>query len=384
MQPRKIHVVERMRGEWKTMFFSAKKNTKQLLLAAASSVAIEVALAIPNSAFAGACIPNGSSTIAANCTAYTITSNTSAITNSASITQYGFHVLSGVTLGGLSNSSIGSIYGNTGGILNAGTIGTITNNGSIHGAAGGDGINNTGTISGITNTSIGSIYGNTGAIGNSGTIATLTNNGNLSSTAPTYGVISNSGSIGTLTNSGTITSPTAGAIRNAGFIATLINSGNIISPSGVAVFDIYGTIQTINNTGTISGNSGIIDYNSLGLTITPGSIGFINNIGTIIGKATTGYAIYSDNSIGTLTNSGLISGNIQLSNPITINGGSGGTFGTFTGYPSGSSGTITSSANIGFASGSLILNDDINVGSNTVSNSGAAIQFNTIHTITGT
>jgi len=74
------------------------------------------------------------------------------------------------------------------------------------------------------------------------------------------------------------------------------------------------------------------------------------------------------------------------SNDLSISGGTGTIFGTLTGYGGGSTiGTITNTAsNVVFGSGNLLLNDNINVGSNAVNNTGTAVlQVNQPVTITG-
>jgi hypothetical protein len=85
-------------------------------------------------------------------------------------------------------------------------------------------------------------------------------------------------------------------------------------------------------------------------------------------------------TIGSITNSGLISGNISISNQnVTISGGTGSTFGTLTG------GRINiANGNLLFYSGNELLDDDISVnsGTGTVTNQGV-LQIATSHTITG-
>ena len=90
------------------------------------------------------------------------------------------------------------------------------------------------------------------------------------------------------------------------------------------------------------------------------------------GTATPGDAIYSagkDASIGPITNSGQIIGNVEIDNQasVTVTGGSGKTFGSWTG------GTITIGAgNLTFAGGNTALGDDVEVdgGKGTVINKG--------------
>ena len=109
-----------------------------------------------------------------------------------------------------------------------------------------------------------------------------------------------------------------------------------------------GTIAKLTNSGMISGSAA----------------------SSLRGTATPGDAIYSagkDASIGPITNSGKIIGNVEIDNQasVTVTGGSGKTFGPWTG------GTITiGNGNLTFAGGNTALGDDISVdgGAGTVFN----------------
>jgi uncharacterized protein with beta-barrel porin domain len=298
--------------------------------------------------------------------------------NSGTITGTGFYGIvneSGGSIGSLTNS--GLLIGGHSGVDNLGSIGALTNSGSISGSY--TGVHNGGSIGTLTNSGTISA-GDSGIHNNSGTIGTLTNSGTISAG---HSGISNSGTIGVLANSGVIVGGATG-IGNFGSIGTLINSGTIQSAGGATgsgvsgIYNYNGTIGTLSNSGAISGRySGI--YNS-------GTIGTLTNSGTIAGSY---YAIgnYSNGSIGPIVNSGVIEGNIEndTSNALTISGGSGSVFGTLTGYGGTATiGTLNStSSNLMFASGNLLLNDHINVGSNTVTNSAATLQVNNAITITG-
>jgi outer membrane autotransporter protein len=129
------------------------------------------------------------------------------------------------------------------------------------------------------------------------------------------------------------------------------------------------TIGTLTNSGTISGVIGISDNYSSSET----SIGALNNIGgTIIGS---GNAIYGNSlsAMGIITNTGVISGNIELdmTGAISIVGATADSFGTLTGYHGGSIdttvvGAITHANQEIDLSGRLLLNDNINAGTGTV------------------
>ncbi len=123
-----------------------------------------------------------------------------------------------------------------------------------------------------------------------------------------------------------------------------------ISVNGGAGIANSGTIATLTNSGTIHGGKG-------GSGSTSGA---------------PGDAIYSAGkhaSIGPITNSGTIIGNVEIDNQasVTVNGGTGTTFGRWT------SGTITiGNGNLTFAGGNTALGDDISVdgGVGTVTNMG--------------
>jgi len=258
---------------------------------------------------------------------------------------------------------------------NGGTITTLNNSGIISG--GNTGIYNGGTIGTLSNS--GTISGSNHGIGNfdGGSITTLNNSGTISGTV--FGIYNYGGAITTLNNSGIISGGYTG-IYNSGTIGTLSNSGTISgSNNGGDGITNFGSITTLTNSGIISGSTGI--YNDYG-----GSIGSLNNSGLITGSV---YALYNGTSgtLGLVTNAGTIAGNIfnGSSSDLSIDGGTGSTFGTLTGYTSGSIGTITNtSSNVVFGSGNLLLNDTINVGSNAVNNTGTAVlQVNQAVTITG-
>ncbi|WP_158240636.1 autotransporter outer membrane beta-barrel domain-containing protein [Telmatospirillum siberiense] len=240
-------------------------------------------------------------------------------------------------------------------ILNSGVIGTLAINGAaVDGFL--SGIKNTGSIAALGNG--GAISGGTAGIGNDGVIGALTNSGRISGgTVTGIGIYNNAGAtIGRLSNSGTISAGFWG-ILNDGSIATLVNDG-VISAStslttiGAQAIENSGSIATLINNGIISGS-----------------------------KA----AITNSGALGTITNSGVIEGNIlnSSSNPLTISGAGGSAYGTLTGSGSGA-GTITNSASdLVFASGNLLLNDDINMAAYTVRNTGATLRVANTRTITG-
>jgi outer membrane autotransporter protein len=276
------------------------------------------------------------------------------------------------------------------------TVGLLTNQGVISGP---DAIYNVGgTINTLNNgNQIQSTqYGIENATG--GRISTLNNGGTIS--GGVYGIINDDGTIDTLVNSGTIQSTGGYAgVRNDSTINTLTNRGTL-SGGSEGVYNWGGSIGTLNNSGTISGGSNGIYNNAIstyaatfgtiensGLIASSSGIG-INNDGaisaiTLIDNTSTGtirgpsYAIYNNGaSIGHIANSGLIAGDIAnaSSNPLSISGSTtAGSFGTLTGYDTatGAIGTITNTlSNLTFSGGNTLLNDNVNVGSYTVTNSG--------------
>ena len=357
-------------------------------------------------------------------TTQTWTSGNYTVESGGSVTSTGGAALQLVSaqVGALTND--GSISGTgtyTSGLANSGgTINVLTNNGSLSGE---EGIGNSSgaTITTLNNTDI--ITGRYAGIYNGALISSLTNSGTISGTpvgngASGTGILNEFGTIGTLTNTGTISGANVGIENAFGTITTLNNSGTIsgVSGNGIGINNPIGTITTLNNEsgGTISGglggifnsstiatlnNAGLITETATVSNATPaaaisnsGSIGVLTNTGTISGAV---YAIYNVGSatLGSITNSGTIAGNILngTTQDLTINGGAGTTFGTLTGY-NGTVGTITSSngtpANVVFASGNLLLNDniDVSIGPTTnanVNNTGATLQVNTPITITG-
>ncbi|BAK75714.1 outer membrane autotransporter [Pseudogulbenkiania sp. NH8B] len=356
------------------------------------------------------------------------------LTNNGTIAGITYGVVNSGTISVLNNNSGGQLVGGSAGIRNTGSINTFNNDSlvSTTGIAGtiAAGINSSGTIGTLTNTATGTITGagrgilNTGTIGivnnmgllagsgtvsgsifgidnsTGGSIGTILNSGTIKGSTYTgtivgYGILGeNSSTIGTLNNSGTITNELGILVRSGATLGTLTNSGSIVGTfSGVVAQS--GTIGTIDNTGLISGATtqtvtGFPSGPYTGIFALAGAtIGSVINSGTITGLF---YAINIDSTstIGQISNSGLIAGNIRNSGSVdlSISGGSGAVFGTLTGLSGGigstAEGTITNtSSNVVFGSGNLLLNDKVNVGSHAVNNTGATLQVNNPISITG-
>lgn len=256
------------------------------------------------------------------------------ITNAGAITSTGptAAVITGGTVGTLSNS--GSIIGGRQGVNNVGnTISAVINSGSISGNifSGGIGVagiaNDHGVIQTLNNTIGGNIFGITG-ISNSGTINSLSNSGNI---VGYYAIKVDQGTIGTLTNDGTINgyinpsylgnqgieviNGSIGTLTNNNYISgfysgilaidstigTLTNNlGGTINGQNFSAVEIDGgTIGRLNNYGLLSGSSGLTVTDDGNNPLQYGTLGMLNNGGTIQG-GTDG--VYNNGSIGTLNN----------------------------------------------------------------------------------
>jgi outer membrane autotransporter protein len=291
-------------------------------------------------------------------------SNTGAINNGSIQIMNG--IVTSVSNGGtITNGSIQfGTFGN-----GSGTLGTLTNSGTISGG----GIQ-------ITNPGSGTVV-----------VTTLTNSGTVDNI-----LVQNTGagttSVTTLTNTGTVNNGIVNFAGNgggaAGTIGTLTNGGTI-NNAGVGIAN-GGLISVLSNTGTIAVTVGAAISNNatVNLNTTNGTIGALTNSGTISSPT----AIFNPTgaTLGTVTNTGMIAGNIinQATQNLTIAGGSGAVYGTLTGSSGGlgsaDQGTITNTAsNLIFASGNLLLNDAINVGSHAIMNNGATLKLVNAIAITG-
>lgn len=344
----------------------------------------------------------------------------------------GVAVLGG-TLGTLLNSGSGSIIAPRNAVYALGQIGTLANAGVLKadvtavrlGASSGSyffsssAVSQVGTIDRLTNS--GTIVGGVNGLASAGQITWIINSGSIVGGS---GIgISNLGVA--YTRSGTqdgfsqtsvnVTSVVGGtlsmAIRNTGLImggrsgiingemsalatvqSTQVSDYNYYNPTISTVVNtigpVGGSIGAVNNAGTILGitvagidnrastavidsllNSGLIQGGEVGIA-NAGTIGLLSNSGTITG----GVAALSNAATGVLTsvsNTGVIAGNITnaAARDLTIAGGDGAGVGTLTGV-GGAVGSIGNTASNLVLAGNLALNDNINVGTHTVSNSG--------------
>jgi len=244
-----------------------------------------------------------------------------AVTNSGTI--YGFDgagIASDGVIGELANLTGGTISGYYVGVANEGAITGITNSGVIESTGVGydfdgegtfSGIYNEGTIGALTNQAGGTIFGYESGIYNDyeGTIAALTNQAGGVVTGSFVGVF-NEGGITDLTNSGLIGSASEVGIASDGTIGSLTNqAGGIISGS-VAGIDNDGAINVLTNSGLITSTADAFDYDFApdGILNT-GTIGALTNLaGGMISGDLAGLNNYDLGSISEVSNAGTISG----------------------------------------------------------------------------
>ncbi|EGX99841.1 outer membrane autotransporter [Nitrospirillum viridazoti Y2] len=173
-----------------------------------------------------------------------------------------------------------------------------------------------------------------------GGLASLDNTGTL--TGGGYAVyVTGTGSIGTLSNSGVLGGVTAGVVSNGGTIATLVNTGTINAAYALGLGG-GATLGTLVNSGVIAGTLVNGDNNLIGL-----------GVDTVAAN-------------------------------LSIQGGSGGLVGTFTGQNlTGKGGILNRLSDLVFTSGKLWLNDDIDATGHTVGNLGADVTLTSAITVTG-
>lgn len=214
---------------------------------------------------------------------------------------------SGGTLGSLTNN--GTISGADGGIVNSNSIDLLQNNGTVVGANYYGVANLQGSaINAFSNA--GSVSGAPAGMLNAGVINSFINqqagviHGLENAGTGTITDLLNEGSISKLENSGIINSanPYGSGLSNAGTI-TLLENKNGASLQALAN---GGSIGTLNNAGTLSGLFGLL--NVRGVNPGSGSIATLNNSGTMTGAYYAGIS-NSDGTIGSLHNSGTITSN---------------------------------------------------------------------------
>ncbi|WP_145729722.1 autotransporter domain-containing protein [Nitrospirillum pindoramense] len=283
---------------------------------------------------------------------------------SVSYTQVGFGYTSSSlsipsTLGHLVNNLGGTISGTAGGVIVGGTIKSLDNAGLITGTySSAAGVRANGNVGDITNEATGTITGAGIGLKLSGVIGTLSNSGLVNAGGTTiinygYGYSYTYGSgIGISISSAlsptvTLGSSLAALINTAGgtiaggytgismagvSVGTLANSGVITGALGNG-FGIYGagtmyydsiagnfpTISAPATVGTLINNAGAtISGKNIALVFSNGSLGTLINAGLITSSGTMGQgAVLTYGTIGVLTNTGTISGRtmaLQLTN----------------------------------------------------------------------
>lgn len=327
---------------------------------------------------------------------------------------YDFFVRSGATVTaaaanghGINSNNSGNTIDNAGVIRATGAGGrgadiaglqTLTNSGTIEGAARGISllnsttINNTGTITGGTEGGIqgaGAVINNTGGTisGNSGIVATNNNATIINSaggviTGVVDGVNLSSTTSGTLTNSAIISADTAAGVylsRTSASTYQIVNTGTITGGShaalgyGINVEDGATTITNnsggqINGLGAlasgrairlISNDQATLNLNA-GSTVNGGilSTGTGNRTISLAGSATGAYDASGGTGIDsfTLTATGSIGGAVSLGGGDDTFNWNGGTIGSTINAGAGTGDTFNSVLGIG-GSGSLILTD---------------------------
>ncbi len=225
--------------------------------------------------------------------------------------------LANSTLTNLTNSGVISGGNQAINAESATTIGSITNSGTIESGSHAMVLNATGTI---TNTATGlissttsghgiAVLGDTGLIANAGTISgsaygiiglggTLTAITNTGTIEGSSGIHSEYRPFGTITNSGTITGTEHGMVLHDTGTITNAATGVISSTVNLSAIYLYGNNDLISNDGQIIGAS-------QGILKAGGTLNTLSNAGSIT-AATNGIESYG--IIGTLTNSGTISG----------------------------------------------------------------------------
>ncbi|WP_322881564.1 autotransporter domain-containing protein [Pandoraea sputorum] len=340
----------------------------------------------------------------------TITGSLGTISNAGSMSgAYALSFSAAANVSLVENTGSINVTGSSGS-YNSGVIGTFVNRGTV----------TTGTFAGIGNAGQMTRFENTGTItgffqgfNNVGSVTEAINSGSIAATAG-YGVL-NQSQLGTLNNSGRISGIFGVVVLNNGLpnpqLGTLINTGTItgtekgISNTGAPITSIenrsgglvtgtsstigigienrgvfvngavaHGTIGAINNAGTISGGLyGIYNEDSIG-TINNLAGGLINGSSAAITNPST------DALVGQINNAGTIAGNIFYggAQALSIAGASGAAFGTLTGFGGSVVGTLaSSSADVHFNGGNLLLNDMVDLANrNTVFNDASVLQVN--------
>ncbi|TWB44544.1 hypothetical protein [Nitrospirillum viridazoti] len=288
--------------------------------------------------------------------------------------------------------------GTLGSLANSGTItGNVVNTGvrdlTIIGATGGGGNGAVGRFTGGTITSTGAnvVFASgavsladalnvaTHTVSNAGAgIALASDVAVTGNFAQSSGTLTTGGHVLTVSNAATVT----GGVVNAGVSAT----ANVLAGDSVTLIQ-GGTGSSYSGATVTSGLTGLsasaaVSGSSLmavaGNDYVGGSLANLSVTGTL--SSPTALYIAATGALGTLANSGTISGNITnlSANDLVVAGGTDSAPGTLTG------GTITNTrSDLRFVRGVMMLNDRVDVGSHSVVNSGATLLVNSAVNITG-
>ncbi|MEI9890107.1 MAG: hypothetical protein WDN45_05270 [Caulobacteraceae bacterium] len=307
----------------------------------------------------------------------------------------------------LDNSGV--IWGNSGarfdgyirsGIYNTGAIGQLFNRadgvifGGIYNTVGSriDDIENFGSLDSIQNfglinsVSLSNIRNTSLSLFNSGSISSIYNNSPIrfGDGISGFPIFLNTGTISNLHNDthGDLTDGTLDVLDNEGHIGTIANDGRI-NGVGVGIANA-GSIGAITNSGIVT--AGPLTGSNEGAIQNGGSLGVITNTAT--GQIAGVVAIGNSGALGRIDNAGEIDGEIvnTSANPLVLNGGSGSTFGTLTGYQYPGTprlnATITSTNADVLFSGNLLLDDALALGAHQLVSTGA-LQINRSLKLTG-
>ncbi|MDG3443624.1 beta strand repeat-containing protein [Nitrospirillum amazonense] len=325
-----------------------------------------------------------------------------------------------VSVGSTVLNGVSTIYPTALYIASTGSLGTLTNSGTIRGNIVNLSANDL-SIRGGTLTTIGTLIGYSGSIG---TINNTTSNVVLVSGNLRINDVINVGTNTLVNNGANVTFGTLGTISLTGNFAqtstlgTLSLGTNLLSISGAA--SIAGTVlsnftTTVNHTvgeaitlisadgglnlsyGTLTG---VVSSSGTGINVTgttvgnyllamvqnyyiAGTYGTITNTGTL--TAASAVYVASTGTLGAVSNTGVIQGSIVNNSvrDLTLLGGSAGTFGTFTGLTGTLPGSIVNTASNVTLSGNVALNDHVNVTGHTLVNNGGSLYLGSIISVTG-
>ncbi|MDE1149592.1 MAG: autotransporter domain-containing protein [Azospirillaceae bacterium] len=273
----------------------------------------------------------------------------------------------------LDNAQGATIAGSVAIAINGGTIGSLQNDGLIVATGSSAGISiaaSYGSSQGVINTLVngvtGTISGQTGILLASGTLSTLVNNGLITGSLSAIEGENYNPYGGTLT-------PSIGQIINAG----------TLSATGLATLTNYGTavrlndvdVGTITNSGLITGAEALyVESWSVGTSVA-GTVGLIDNLAGASIVGTGAAAVDIDGTVDTLRNNGLItdeSTTSTLASAIAVSGALGTLLNLTSGTISGPGSAVAIGGTVGILSNDGVLEGGlaaVRVGSSTISSS---------------